>query len=48
LADDRIRRIQDDLVVDEAISEIDGNLAEIPEGAADEDDDFEDLDDDDD
>jgi hypothetical protein len=48
MADDRIRRNQDDLDVDEAISENEGDLAEIPEGAADEDDDFEDLDDDDD
>jgi hypothetical protein len=47
MADDRIRHNQDDLDVDESISESDGDLAEIPEGASDDDDDFEDLDDDD-
>ena len=46
--DDRIRRNQDDLDVDEVISENEGGVAEIPEDASDEDDDFEDLDDDDD
>jgi hypothetical protein len=38
MADDRIRRDQDDLDVDETISENDGSIAEVPEGAADEED----------
>jgi hypothetical protein len=38
MADDRIRRNQDDLDVDETISENDGSLAELPEGADDEED----------
>ena len=43
MADDRIRRNQDDLDVDEMISEEEREIAEIPEGTLDEDED-EDLD----
>jgi hypothetical protein len=38
MTDDRIRRNQDDLDVDETISENDGSLAELPEGVAEEED----------
>jgi hypothetical protein len=44
MADDRIRRDQDDLDVDETLSETDGSIEEIPEGAVDEDDLLEDED----
>ena len=41
MADDRIRRDQDDLDVDESISENEGGIAEVPDVLVDE----EDLDD---
>ncbi len=38
MADDKVRRNQDDLEVDEPISENDGGVAEAPDALVDEDD----------
>ena len=45
MADERIPHDQDDLDVDEAISENEGGVAEAPEVIADEDEDLDDEDD---
>jgi hypothetical protein len=45
MADDRIRRNQDDLDVDESISEGEGGVAEAPEAFVDEEEDLDDEED---